>query len=176
MEATGDQEAAKWKVTRATDAGGQRACDREQVRRVGDRGRTRKKTISSDAVLPLPEVCATALRAQLMRQEAMAEAAGQAWHPMGLVVTSRYGSRLEPRNFHRYFNARATAAGMRVIPVHSTRRTCASLLVATSVHPRFAMQILRHSQNAVTMDIYAQIAPAAGREPLGRLGDSVLGE
>lgn len=43
-------------------------------------------------------------------------------------------------------------AGVPVIPVHSTRRS-ASLLVELDVHPRVTMQILRHSQIAVTMDI-----------------------
>jgi integrase len=43
-------------------------------------------------------------------------------------------------------------AGVPEVSVHSTRRTCASLLVALDVHPRVAMGILRHSQIAVTMD------------------------
>lgn len=138
--------------------------------------RTRTKTISSEAVLPLPEVCVSALRQQRERQRAASVSAGDAWHSMGLVVTSRYGTPLEPRNFLRYFNVRARLAGVPVIPVHSTRRTCASLLVAMNVHPRVAMQILRHSQISVTMDIYAQVAPAAAREALDRLGESVFGE
>ncbi|WP_407941336.1 site-specific integrase, partial [Nonomuraea cypriaca] len=41
--------------------------------------------------------------------------------------------------------------GGRRIKVHDTRRTCASLLVALDVHPRVAMQILRHSRIAVTI-------------------------
>jgi len=40
----------------------------------------------------------------------------------------------------------SSVAGRResAIRVHDTRRTCASLLVALDVHPRVAMQILRH--------------------------------
>ena len=59
---------------------------------------------------------------------------------------------------------------MPIVSVHSTRRTCASLLVELDVHPRVAMQILRHSQIAVTMDIYSQVASASTREALSRLG------
>ena len=59
---------------------------------------------------------------------------------------------------------------MSVVPVHSTRRTCASLLVELDVHPRVAMQILRHSQIAVTMDIYSQVASASTRAALSKLG------
>ena len=41
------------------------------------------------------------------------------------------------------------------ITVHGTQKTCGSLLAALDVHPRVAMQILRHSKIAVTMEIYA---------------------
>jgi integrase len=60
-----------------------------------------------------------------------------------------------------------------VVPVHSTRRTCASLLVELDVHPRVAMQILRHSRISVTMGIYSQVSSASTREALGRLGTSL---
>lgn len=62
-----------------------------------------------------------------------------------------------------------------LISVHATRRTCASLLVALDVHPRVAMAILRHSQVAVTMDIYSRVSSASTREALKRLGNQ-LGE
>jgi hypothetical protein len=38
-------------------------------------------------------------------------------------------------------------------------RTCASLLVALDVHPRVAMQILRHNRITVTMDISSEVHP-----------------
>jgi hypothetical protein len=40
--------------------------------------------------------------------------------------------------------------------VRSARRTCASL-PELDVHLRVAMQILRHSQISVTMDIYSPV-------------------
>jgi len=55
--------------------------------------------------------------------------------------------------------------------VHTTRKTCASLLVALDVHPRVAMQILRHSQIAVTMNVYSDVYSEATHEALRRLGD-----
>jgi integrase len=60
--------------------------------------------------------------------------------------------------------------------VHSTRRTCASLLVALDVldvHPRVAMQVLRHSQIAVTMNVYSEVRSAETREALKRLGEQL---
>jgi hypothetical protein len=41
---------------------------------------------------------------------------------------------------------------------------------ALDVHPRVAMQILRHSRVAITMEIYTEVPSAATREALRRLG------
>jgi integrase len=56
------------------------------------------------------------------------------------------------------------------ITVHGTRKTCGSLLAALDVHPRVAMQILRHSKIAVTMEIYTEVPSAATRDALRKLG------
>jgi integrase len=89
------------------------------------------------------------------------------------VLTSSVGTPVDPRNFHRAFVARSRAAGVPVTPVHLTRKACASLLVALDVHPRVAMQILRHSKIAVTMDVYSQVASASTQEALRRLGEQL---
>jgi hypothetical protein len=41
------------------------------------------------------------------------------------------------------------------------------------VHPRVAMQILRHSRISITMDIYSQVAASSTREAVGRLGTTL---
>ncbi|ADU46575.1 tyrosine-type recombinase/integrase [Intrasporangium calvum] len=144
-----------------------------QVQRVkGQLLRRKTKTTSSDAPLPLPEICVSALEQRRVVEAKWRLAAGEAWAGAGLVMTTRLGDPLDPRNFHRYFKARATKAGVPVISVHATRRTCASLLVALDVHPRVAMAILRHSKIAVTMDIYSQVSSTSTREALKRLGEA----
>lgn len=50
--------------------------------------------------------------------------------------------------------------------MHLTRKACASLLVALDVHPRVAMQILRHSKIAVTMEVYAEVVSSSTKEAL----------
>jgi integrase len=57
--------------------------------------------------------------------------------------------------------------------VHDARRTCATLLVDLGVHPRVIMQILRHAQFAVTMEIYARASSPATQEALRNLGESL---
>jgi hypothetical protein len=45
------------------------------------------------------------------------------------------------------------------------------LLAALDVHPRVAMQILRHTKIALTMDIYSEVPSAATRDALKRPGN-----
>ncbi len=64
-------------------------------------------------------------------------------------------------------------AGARRIRVHDTRRTCGSLLAALEVHPRVAMQILRHSKISITMEIYTMVSDKPTRAALKRLSDAL---
>jgi Phage integrase family len=84
-------------------------------------------------------------------------------HPLGTPI--------EPRNFNRSFHARCARAGVGRIRVHDTRHTRGSLLAALDVHPRVAMQILRHSKISITMEIYTEVPDASTREALRRLGE-----
>jgi integrase len=93
------------------------------------------KTEASDATLPLPGICVTALG---LRQKAQAQSqatAGGDWIDNGLVFTTRVGTPFEPRNFNRRFETRCARAEVRRITVHDTRHTCATLLAALDVYP-----------------------------------------
>jgi integrase len=89
----------------------------------------------------------------------------------GLLLTTRFGNPIDPRNVQRVFQARATKPDVPAIPVHASRRTCASLLVALNVHPRVATTILRHSKIAVTMDIYSHVSSTSTKEALKFIGN-----
>jgi integrase len=75
--------------------------------------------------------------------------------PCDVISDGRHGrwGRL-PRNINRVFDIRCERAEVRRITIHHTCRTCGSLLVALDVHPCVAMQILRHSRVALTMEVY----------------------
>ena len=91
----------------------------------------------------------------------------------GRVFTTRFGSPIEPRNFNRYWDRCCDAAGVRRITVRDARRTCGSLLADLDVHPRVAMQILRHAQFSITMEIYTVVSSKSTRDALKRLGESL---
>jgi integrase len=50
---------------------------------------------------------------------------------------------------------------------------CATLLVDLDVHPRVIMHVLRHADQAVTMEIYAKASSDVTREALRSLGESL---
>jgi integrase len=145
-----------------------------QLQRVGRELLHRStKTETSDATLPLPGICVVALGERCTEQDAAREAAGPAWQRGGFVFSTRYGTPLEPRNFNRYRDRRVTVAGVSRITVHDARRTCGSLLADLDVHPRVAMQILRHAQFSITMEIYTVVSSEQTRAALKRLGESL---
>jgi integrase len=135
----------------------------------------RTKTEDSTGVMPLPAICATALRIRQERQEAECAARDEKWTGKGLIFTTRNGRPIEPRNVNRSFSYRCQRAEVRVIRVHDTRHTCGRLLAALDVHPRTAMQILRHSQISITMEVYTEVPTEVTREALKRLGDRLTG-
>jgi integrase len=142
----------------------------EQIQRVGGQlVRRQTKTESSDAPLPLPDLCVTALRFRREQQATAHARADGAWIDTGLVFTTGHGTPIEPRNFSRTFERRLAKAGVPAITVHGTRKTCGSLLATLDVHPRVAMQILRHSKFSVTMEIYTEVPPASTRDALRKL-------
>lgn len=145
----------------------------QQLQRVGRQLLRRPaKTEGSEAALPLPDLCVTALKLRRQQQDAAREHA-EGWVDTGLVFTTRLGTPIEPRNFTRSFDRRIGKAGVRRITVHGTRKSCGSLLAALDVHPRVAMQILRHSKIAITMEIYTEVVSATTREALRKLGEQL---
>jgi len=128
------------------------------------------KTEESEAP---PDLCVTALKLRRQQQDADRERAGGGWAGTGLVFTTRFRAPIEPRNFTRSFDPRIAKAKVRRITVHGTRKSCGSLLAALDVRPRVAMQILRHSKIAITMEIYTDVVSTAPCEALRKLSDQL---
>ncbi|MFJ4785879.1 tyrosine recombinase XerC [Streptomyces sp. NPDC088794] len=148
-----------------------------QIQRAGRQILHREtKTEESDDFLPLPEFCLKALRMRRAQQTGDRKASGELWQDTrGLVFTTKYGTPIEPGNLTRMFALRARRSGLRVIPLRNTRHTCSSLLVALKVHPKVAQRILRHSQIAMTMEVYAEASEEQVRSALGKLSAAMGG-
>jgi integrase len=128
---------------------------RRQVVRVGgELVRQDVKTKAGRRGLPILPIVREGLIDQAGRQSSARKRAGRDWYETGLVLTTRTGRGIEPRNLARSFERIVTTNGLRLIRLHDLRHSVAQLLKRLKVPPRDAMQILGHSRIAVTMEVY----------------------
>ncbi|MEU2430768.1 site-specific integrase [Streptomyces sp. NPDC007861] len=120
-------------------------------------------------VIPIPLMCVAPLRWQRLRQASRRAAAGAEWQESDHVFTTRSGRPIEPRNLYRSFQRVSESAGLPRVRLHDTRHGCASLLFAAGVAPRTVMEILGHSQIAVTMNVYTHVSDNHRREAMGHM-------
>ncbi|UUN27677.1 tyrosine recombinase XerC [Streptomyces sp. FIT100] len=120
-------------------------------------------------VIPIPLMCVAPLRWQRLRQAGGRAAAGAEWQESDHVFTTRSGRPIEPRNLYRSFQRISESAGLPRVRLHDTRHGCASLLFAAGVAPRTVMEILGHSQIAVTMNVYTHVSDNHRREAMGHM-------
>lgn len=132
------------------------------------------KSSRSRRTVPLPAASVRALRAHRARQAAETLALEPTWVDSGLVFTSTVGTVIEPRNLTRFFDELIVKSGVRRIRFHDLRHTCASLLLAQGVPARVVMDVLGHSQLAITTDLYSHVMPTALREAADAM-DRALG-
>jgi integrase len=130
---------------------------------------TEPKTARSKRTIPLPVPLVAALRDHRDRQEQEQLAAGQLWQGSSCVFTTPVGTPVDPRNDYRQFQKLLARGGLPVVRLHDLRHTAASLLLAQQVPARVVMEILGHSQIALTMNTYSHVAPEVSREAADRM-------
>jgi integrase len=110
------------------------------------------KTEASIRVLPLPPQLCSSLEKHKQGK------AGSNWTDHNLVFPSQVGNPIHPRNLIRHFKSVLNDVQLPPsIRFHDLRHSCASFLIVQNVHPRSIMEILGHSQIAVTMNTYGHI-------------------
>lgn len=79
------------------------------------------------------------------------------------MFVTRTGRPVEGRNLHRSLVNLAQRAGVRSARLHDTRHGFATLLAVSGVEPRLLMELLGHSQIAVTMNVYTHVVEKSKR-------------
>jgi integrase len=121
------------------------------------------KTSQSRRTLIMPPVVIAALRDQQARLALERVAAGPRWQEQDLVFCTTKGTPLDARNVTKGFKQLLAAAGLPDMRWHDLRHSCASLLLAQQVNHRVVMEILGHSQIALTMR-YSHVIPQLQEE------------
>lgn len=129
------------------------------------------KTKASESPLPLPDVLIPILRAHL--DMLVEDRSYTKWKERGLLFPTTVGSYLSTENLSRHFKTVLERASLPDIRFHDLRRSTATLLASMGVPPRVTMEILRHTQIATTLNIYADVVPQANRDALNQLGDTL---
>ncbi len=116
-------------------------------------------------VVPLPAMYIAPLRWQRLRQATQRRQARAEWVESDQVFTTRTGRPIEPRNVTRSFQRITEDESLPPIRLHDTRHGCATLLIAAGVPMRVVMEILGHSQIAVTGRPHVAHGPPAEEAP-----------
>ncbi|MDQ5823736.1 MAG: tyrosine-type recombinase/integrase [Chloroflexota bacterium] len=96
---------------------------------------------------------------------------GAKWEEHDLVFPDTPGKPYDPRHMVREFVRALDKVGIPRSNFHSLLHTCASFLLARSVHMRVVMELLGHSQFAMTMDLYSHVVLELKREAAKGMDD-----
>jgi len=119
---------------------------------------------SATTVAPSIRPVACSLRAHEKRQLAEKMWAGSKWNETSLVFAKRYGGPTQARHVIGQFHGALKDAGIRRIRFHDLRHSCATLLLVQGVSPRVVMEVLGHSEIALTMNAYSHVVPELQQE------------
>ena len=130
------------------------------------------KTKGSRRPVHLTGAAVEALRNHLEKQLEDIERLGDLYRDHGLVFTSEVGTLINPTNLRRRSFARLLErAGLPQIRFHDLRHTCATLLLARNVHPKYVQELLGHATVAITLDIYSHMIPGMGNHTARAMED-----
>jgi integrase len=113
------------------------------------------KTEGSERTIPIsPEVVAF-LRAWKVQQAKERLAAGELWqNDDDLVFTTPQGRPCDPDNFGHKLGKITKAAGLGHWTTHELRHSAGTLMFAMGKEVRYITEILGHSSDRVTRDVY----------------------
>jgi integrase len=127
------------------------------------------KTEKSRRTLVMPSLIVERLHEHEKRQVAERVWAGSKWEASDLVFANWTGGPTQARRVIEQFHDALRAAGLRRIRFHDLRHSCATLLLVQGVSPRVVMDVLGHSEIALTMNAYSHVVPELQIEAANRM-------
>jgi integrase len=146
----------------------------KQLQRINGRSElVEPKTTRSRRQLALPRSIVGSLREHRSRQAAERDDAGERWLDLDLVFSTPNGKPLDATGISREFHRHLDRAGLPQRRFHDLRHSCATLLLVQGVSPRVVMDVLGHSQIAMTMNTYSHVIPELRRNAADRMDDLI---
>ncbi len=132
------------------------------------------KTKKSRRTIRLAPRATQALREHLQRQLTELELLGDHYGDQGLVFATQRGTLINPSNLRqRSLAPLLNRAELPHIRFHDLRHTCATLLLAKNVHPKFVQELLGHATVAITLDTYSHATPGMGDQAARAMQDAI---
>lgn len=128
------------------------------------------KSRAGRRTIKLPDQLTEALRTHRALQLERRMAAANVWEDRGFVFCQANGRPIDARRDWQDWKALLQAAGVRDARLHDARHTAATMLLQQGVPARVAMQILGHSQIALTLGTYSHVVPELAQEAADRIG------
>ncbi len=122
------------------------------------------KTEKSRRTLVMPALIVERLKEHEKRQVAEKLWAGSSWQETGHVFANHVGAPTQARRVIEQFHEALHKAGIRRVRFHDLRHSCATLLLVQGVSPRVVMEVLGHSEIALTMNAYSHVVPELQRQ------------
>ena len=127
------------------------------------------KTAKSRRTIVMPPSITAALRTHRELQAAELRRQGGERNPLDLIFTREDGGPLDGTVVSHQFHRLLDLAHLEQRRFHDLRHSCATLLLAQGVPARVVMEILGHSQIALTMNTYAHVIPELRRNAAERM-------
>lgn len=143
---------------------------RNQLQRIGGKlTLVPPKTDRSRRTLVMPPMVVERLQEHEKHQLGEKLWAGSKWQASGLVFANRFGRPVQARRVIEQFHKALADAGIRRVRFHDLRHSCATLLLVQGVSPRVVMEVLGHSEIALTMNAYSHVVPELQQEAAQRM-------
>lgn len=99
----------------------------------------------------------------------------EGWEDHGLIFPNQVGRTMNSKNLSaRSFKKILKRAGLpETVRVHDLRHTCATVLLARGVHPKFVQELLGHKNISITLDTYSHVLPGMGDTAAGEMDEAM---
>lgn len=133
------------------------------------------KTKSSARTITLIQRTLDDLKKQQKKIKKQKLAAGSEYKDNDLVICTKSGKPLNPRNLLRNFYKLIKKADVPRIRFHDLRHTVATLMLAQNINPKVVKEILGHSDIRVTLDTYSHVLPSVHKQTATQYGEMLFG-
>ncbi|WP_127532782.1 site-specific integrase [Paenibacillus kobensis] len=128
------------------------------------------KSDAGERLITLDEETVNELKRQHKRIKADKFRLGASYEDNNLVVATKFGTPIRPRNLLRTMYRLMDAAKVKKIAFHDLRHTHATLLLAQGVNPKIVSERLGHSNVKITLDTYSHVLPNMQKNTAAEFG------